>query len=311
MRTPTPLLAVALLACRTAPPAGADPAPPAATLPAPVPATPPSASPTSSADSFLPAAPHAAALSAARMAKEKGVALVAVETKTPAAPDALPLITLTKTELLVGTEHIADVIPGPLGFEAKIKRAGQRAALQVLPLDAVLKSLHAADPGQDSVRFLFDGSTSYRSALEVVFTASHAGFTSFDFVVSSKAGERVIPVSTPSRAEWDAAHTPGATPPPSFVLEPDGVTLSVGTTTIGAGCAKGAAGVAIPAVSGKLDPVGVAACGARLKSLDPAWAGFTVANVSAANGLDLQTVLAVVAEMIPLFPTEHFGMVSG
>jgi hypothetical protein len=60
-----------------------------------------------------------------------------------------------------------------------------------------------------------------------------------------------------------------------------------------------------------LDPAEVAACAARFARMDPAWARFSVANVSAANGLDLQTVLAVVAALLPTFPTIHFGMIQG
>ncbi len=249
-------------------------------------------------------------LSASQVARERGVTLVSVEGPRAAAPAALPLVTITKTELLVGAQHVADVNPGPLGFDAAIKRMGQRAALQVMPLDTLLKAVHASSPvddAQSSVRFLFDRATSYRTALEVIFTASHAGFTSFDFVVEGRAGERTLPARTPSQAEWDAAHVPGAVPPPTFMLQASGVSITIGNDPVGAGCSKGAPGEAVPS----LDPAAVAACGARIKAMSPAWGALQIANVSAAGGLDLQTVLAIVAALEPAFPTIHFGMLQG
>jgi hypothetical protein len=237
--------------------------------------------------------------------------LVSVAGMKPAAPSTLPLVTLSPTELLVGDEHIADLSPGPLGFDASIKRAGQRSALQLLPLDDVLKRLHAREPSGTEIRFLFDRRVAYRAALEVIFTASHEGFTSFDFVVESAASEgvaeRSLPASTPDKAEWEASHTPGAAQPASFVLTTAGAMISVGTVTIGAGCTKGGAGAAVAT----LDPSAVGACTARIKGMDPAWSSTHVANVSAANGLDLQSVLAVVGAILPSFPTVHFGMIQG
>jgi hypothetical protein len=244
------------------------------------------------------------------MVADKGLTLPAVEAASPAPPDILPLVTITKTELLVGHDHIADVLPGPLGFAAEIKRMQQRSALQVLPLDAALRPLHPPGTAENRVRILVDASTPYRSALEAFFTASQAGFTSFAFVVKSKGGERAVHANTPSRAEWDAAHTPGAPQPVSFVLDTNGASLSVGTVKIGAGCSKGASGVAVPASGGKLDAAQIAACAARVPGMSPLWAGISVANVTAAPEIDMQTVLTIVNGIESTFPTVHFGMMS-
>jgi hypothetical protein len=45
--------------------------------------------------------------------------------------------------------------------------------------------------------------------------------------------------------------------------------------------------------------------------MSPDWAGIAVANVSAASDLDMQTVLGVIAVLLPTFPTIHFGKLSG
>jgi hypothetical protein len=284
------------------PPATAHPAPPPAPHPAtpiPTPATP------------APSEGAGEALSASRMVTANHVALVRTNSPIPASAETLPLVTITKTELLVGKTHVADVVPGPLGFEAAIKRAQNRAALQVLPIEAALRPIHDAAPSQSTLRVLVDATTSYRTALEVLFTAGQSGFRSFAFVVYNPAvGERAVPASTPSRAERDAAHAPGAAPPVSFLLQADGVVISVGGERIGPGCVKGAAGTTVPLRDGKADLAGLAACASRIKGLAPAWAGSTVAEVTAIPGLDMQTVLAAVAAVIRDYPVVHFGLLS-
>jgi len=285
------LMVAGLVGCRTAP-AGEEP--PTAGSSATTTST-TNATSTSSATTTSNAGSTGMTLFASAMARTKGITLPAVE-----------------STLLVGNEHIADVPAGSLGFEAAIKRAQTRSALQVMPLDAALRTLHARDTGDTTLRLLVDATTSYRSALEAVFTASHAGFTEFRFVVASKAGERSVPANTPSKAEWGAAHTVGAPQPPSFVLSPDGVTLSVGEVTIGAGCTVGAAGPAIPASGGTLDPARIAACAARIRAMKPEWARLpAAANVTAASQLDMQTVLSIVVGIEATFPVVHFGMLSG
>jgi len=302
------LMVAGLVGCRTAP-AGEEP--PTAGSSATTTST-TNATSTSSATTTSNAGSTGMTLFASAMARTKGITLPAVESTLPAAADGLPMVTITKSELLVGNEHIADVPAGSLGFEAAIKRAQTRSALQVMPLDAALRTLHARDTGDTTLRLLVDATTSYRSALEAVFTASHAGFTEFRFVVASKAGERSVPANTPSKAEWGAAHTVGAPQPPSFVLSPDGVTLSVGEVTIGAGCTVGAAGPAIPASGGTLDPARIAACAARIRAMKPEWARLpAAANVTAASQLDMQTVLSIVVGIEATFPVVHFGMLSG
>jgi hypothetical protein len=240
------------------------------------------------------------------MAREKGIALPRIQGTAAKGADSLPLMTITKSELLVGEAHIADVIPGPLGFDAKIKRMEQRSALQLLPLDAALRPIHAARPDDSSLRVLVDRSTAYRSALEAVFTAAQAGFTTFFFVVSSAQGETAVMASTPSKAEWEAAHTAGAPQPPSFVLDASGVTLTVGTVGIGPGCAKGKEGVAVPT----LDASAVAACAKKVHAMSPEWSGLTAANVTAAPELEMQVVLAIVAGIESTYATVHFGMMT-
>jgi hypothetical protein len=238
------------------------------------------------------------------------VTLVHAESALAPMADATPLVTLTKTDLLVGTAKVADVLPGPLGFDGSIKRAGQRAALEVLPLKAALKAIHDAAPTESSLRVRVDATTSYRSALEVVFTGAQAGFTTFGFVVSSAAGERALPVSTPTRAERDAQHAADAAPPMSFVLKADGVVVSVGGVTLGPGCTKGAQGTTIPLRAGKPDVAGLASCTSHLKSMAPAWAHSTIAEVTASPELDMQTVLEAVSVIVRDFPVIHFGMLS-
>jgi hypothetical protein len=252
------------------------------------------------------------ALSASHMASSKRLTLVRADSPTPEADETLPLITLAKTELLVGTEHVASLTPGPLGFDAALKRSGQQAALQLLPLGTALGPIHDADPSQHTVRVLVDASTAYRPALEVFFSAAQAGFTSFDLIVAGDSGERFLSASTPSRAERESARAPGAAPAASFVLQAGGVSITVGDTPVGAGCTVGGQGFSVPAVTrGKLDDAGVGACASRLASLNPAWGDVHVANVSANPGLDMQSVLGVVAAILPALPTVHFGLLSG
>lgn len=302
-----------LFACNTQPPAPLESEPANASAPTP-PARSAAASETGAAPSLAVASSTPGAsgtiLSVAATAAARGVALVNAESGVTAPPDTVPLITVSKSALFVGTERVADVLPGPLGFDATIKRAGARAALEVLPLEAILRPLHAQKPTDDTVRLLFDATTSYRSAIEVLFSTAQAGFTSFAVIVASKAGERAVPASTPSRAERDAARLPGAPPSPSFVLQRDGVTLTVGDVAIGAGCTRGARGVAVPSVAGRIDPAAVAVCAARVKTMDPMWASVAVASVSAAAELDMQTVMGAVAAIVPTFPVVHFGLLS-
>ncbi len=243
---------------------------------------------------------------APRVSQAARVSLPAVDAPDPAASPTLPVVTVSGGELRVGDARIADVTPGPLGFAASLKRAGKRAALEVVPLDAALRALRAKDPAGTALRFAFDRATSYRTALEVVFTASHAGFASFAFSVASRDGERSVTVSIPSRAEWDAAHKPGAPQPPSFVLDAGGATLTVGEVAVGAGCALGAAGPAAP-----LDAAAIGECAARVKGMKPGWSDVGAANVSAAPELDLETVLRAVAAIERTYPSVHFGLLSG
>jgi hypothetical protein len=246
------------------------------------------------------------------MALASEVSVVVLAHGDPKADSRLPLVTVSRTELLVGHDHIADVAPGALGFDATLKRAGQRSALEVVPLKAALSALRGRDPSATRARLLVDASTAYRAALEVFFSGAHAGFTDFDFVVMSAAEERSLPVSTPSKAEWNAAHTPGAPQPPSFVLGDDGVSISVGAERVGEGCALGRAGVAVPRSAGrKLDVVATAACATRIHGMAPGWEGVRAANVSAAPGLTMQTVLEVVAAIREAYPVVHLGMITG
>jgi hypothetical protein len=237
--------------------------------------------------------------------------LVVIDGSEAKAADDLPLVTLAAHEVLVGSDHVADLTPGPLGFDATLKRNGQRAALEVVPLKASLAALHTRTPSVTTVRLLVDADTSYRAALEVIFSASHAGFTDFVFVVSKKGGEGALPASTPSKAEWEAAHTAGAPQPPSFVLRPEGVTVTVGGEPVGAGCVHGASGIAIAPASGHLDTEKTRACAARIKTMAPGWAGVVTANVSADASLDMQTVLEMVAALRSTYPVIHFGMLTG
>jgi hypothetical protein len=226
------------------------------------------------------------------MAREKGILLPRIQGTAAKGADSLPLMTLTKTELLVGETHIADVIPGPLGFDAKIKRMEQRSALQLMPLDAALRPIHAAHPEESSLRVLVDRSTAYRSALEAVFTAAQTGFTTFFFVVSSAQGESAVMAGAPQ--------------PPSFVLDTSGVTLTVGTVRIGADCTKGKEGVAVPT----LDATAVAACAKKVHAMSPEWSALMAANVTAAPELEMQVVLGIVAGIESTYATVHFGMMT-
>jgi len=249
-------------------------------------------------------------LSATRVATDHGVVLVKVDHADAAADDALPLVTITRAELLVGTDVVAQVQPGPLGFDATIKRAGNWRALQLLPLEAALTPIHAAAPSGHTLRLLIDAGTSYRSALEVLFTAAQAGFTSFAFVVSTEGGERSLPASTPTRGEREVANAGGGPPAASFVLEPTGVAVSVGGVALGSGCTKDGKGVAVPARAGKLDATAIAACAARVKASTPLGSQMTVAEVSASASLDAQTVLTAVGALLPSLRTVHFGLLS-
>jgi hypothetical protein len=225
--------------------------------------------------------------------------------------ERLPLVTVTKTELSIGKDHIADVMPGPLGFDGSIKRAGQRAALEVLPLRAALHPLYRADAGPNAVRLLFDAGTSYRTALETMFSSAQAGFTTFSLVVQAESGQASLPASTPSKAERDAAKTPGSTPPVTFTVETGGVSISVGDTLIGPGCVSGGTGVTVPRRGDSLDQRAVGACAAKLKTMSPTWSKLGVANVSAEAGLDIATVLRIVEAVLPALPVVHFGLLSG
>lgn len=238
------------------------------------------------------------------------VTLVRAESALSPLADSLPIVTLSKSDLLVGTSPIARVFPGPLGFDGAIKRQGQRAALEVVPLKAALRAVHDMSPTESSLRLLVDASTSYRSALEAEFSAAQAGFTSFGFVVSSAKGERRLAVVTPTRAERDAEHKTETSPPISFVLRADGVVVSVGAVSVGAGCTKGASGTTIPLRAGKPDLAALASCVSRLKSMDPAWAHSTIGEVSASPELDMQTVLEAVSVIVRELPAIHFGMLS-
>lgn len=287
---------LALVACRTEPVASGGNEPPPEPLPKPA-----------AAASSEKAEPRPrGSLSVSTMAREKGILLPRIQGTAAKGADSLPLMTLTKTELLVGETHIADVIPGPLGFDAKIKRMEQRSALQLMPLDAALRPIHAAHPEESSLRVLVDRSTAYRSALEAVFTAAQTGFTTFFFVVSSAQGESAVMASTPSKAEWEAAHTAGAPQPPSFVLDTSGVTLTVGTVRIGADCTKGKEGVAVPT----LDATAVAACAKKVHAMSPEWSALMAANVTAAPELEMQVVLGIVAGIESTYATVHFGMMT-
>lgn len=297
------LLGAALLgapACNTQPPTGAGPWGASTVEPSPA------------ASHATAAAPRGrVGVSVADIAGSKGVGPIMASGGARPGVDTLPLVTVTRTELLVGDAHVADVPPGALGFDATLKRAGKQAALELLPLEAALRPVHDADPSQTTLRLLFDASTAYRAALEVMFSASQAGFTSFELVVKANGDWAAVPASTPSRAERQAAHAAGAVPPASFLLQADGASLSVGDVVIGPGCTKGGHGAAVPAVAGKLDEGAIGACAARLRGMDPSWASGTVANVSVAPGLDMQSVVAAVARIVPVFPVVHFGMISG
>jgi len=240
---------------------------------------------------------------------EKRLTPPSVDAPAPAPKEDLPLITLSIDELLLGSQHIADVRPGPLGFDGEIKRSHQRAALQLMPLDAALRPL--AKPNETTIRVLADRGTSYRSALEVFYSASQAGFTSFSFLVSSQAGPRSVPVSTPSRAEWEAAHTAGALQPASFKVEARGISVTVGEIVVGGGCTLNAAGVTVPASGGKLDVAQVGACAASLKGMNPGWDRIGAANVTASGELTIETVLAIIVAIEATFPTVHLGMMTG
>jgi hypothetical protein len=265
------------------------------------------------------ASSHAASAAATPLppgdvAAPSGLRLAVVDAREPAVATSIPLVTVSTTELLVDSHRIAAVSEGPLGFAADLKRAGNRSALQVLPLEASLRALRERDPSQTTLRIRVDGRTAYRTAIEVIFTASHAGFTTFAFGVHPASGpdaEQTVPASVPSRAEWDASHKAGAPQAPSFVLQPDGASLTIGTDSVGAGCTLGASGVAVPAIGGRLDVTAIAACASRVKTMRPAWGGVRAANVSAAPGLDMQTVLSVVAGLEKTYPSVHFGLLSG
>jgi hypothetical protein len=276
-------------------PTDSAPSPSATVSPLPAPAPPPA--PGRAPDPSLPSS-------------ATPVTLVRAESPQPPPPDTLPLVTVSRTALLVGTTEIAPVFPGPLGFDGSIKRAGQRAALEVLPLKAALKALKEATPTEASVRVRVDASTSYRTALEVVFSGAQAGFTSFGFLVASAAGERTLTVSTPTRAERDAEHAGGTAPPIAFVLTAEGVAVSAGGVTLGPGCSKEGAGTTLPLRAGKPDVAGLASCVSRLRGMRPAWARSTIAEVSASPALDMQTVLEAVSVIAPSLPVIHFGMLS-
>jgi len=245
------------------------------------------------------------------MVTAQHVITVRTSSVTPRPADTLPLVTIAKGELFLGTQPIAPVSPGPLGFDETLKRAGARAALQLLPLDAALRPLREAAPTQSTMRILVDGTTSYRTTLEVLFTASQRGFSTFDFVVYNPAvGERSLVASTPTRAERDASHAAGAVPPVSFLLRTDGVVVSVAGEKIGPLCVRGAAGTTVPLRDGKADLASLAACASHLKALSPAWAGVSVAEITAVPGLDMQVVLSAVAAIVHDLPVIHFGLLS-
>jgi hypothetical protein len=296
--------ALALAACNTGP-TGASPSP--TTEPSrPPPVEPSATSTTAPPSAALPTAP----LRAASVAHAKGITRVRAESRLGPAADALPLVTLSKAELLVGTTAVAKVEPGPLGFDGSIKREGKRAALEVLPIEAALRPSHDGNPSESTVRVLIDAESSYRTALEVLFSAAQAGFTSFDLLVSSTSGERVVPASTPSREERRALRQPGAPPVMAFLVQADGVSVTVGSVTIGKGCVKGGTGTTIPLHDGKLDTASLATCAARLTGMDATWARSTVAEVTAAPDTEMQAVLAAVAAVQKTFPVVHFGLQS-
>ena len=82
------------------------------------------------------------------------------------------------------------------------------------------------------------------------------------------------------------------------------------SVTLGPGCTKGAQGTTIPLRAGKPDVAGLASCTSRLKSMAPAWAHSTIAEVTASPELDMQTVLEAVSVIVRDFPVIHFGMLS-
>jgi hypothetical protein len=263
--------------------------------------------PTSSATSAPAAsATTSTALPVSTMVARYHVAIVHAESSSPAASDLLPLVTLSTTDLLVGTESIAKVPSGPLGFEAALKRDGNRAALQVTPLDDTLGALRRTSP--DTLRLLVDARAPYRTMLEVFFTATHAGFTSYEFVVAAAAGERALHITTPTRAQRKEARAGTAPPSMALVVLPEGFSLAVGEVVIGPGCTKGAIGNAVGRQGERADLDALARCASRVPSMAPEWGGVTTVQLSAAPEVTAEAVLSVVAVLLPTFPQVYFGL---
>jgi hypothetical protein len=245
------------------------------------------------------------------LAARRGVEVAVVGRALAPAPADVPLVTLSKTELYVGDTRVATIPAGELGFPAGMKRSGLAAALHVLPVEDAVRDLRATGPAVDSLRLLVDAGVPYRALLEVVYSAAHAGVTSFSLIVMSESGEGALPIRLPTRAEREESKAPGAVPPPAFVIDRDGVSISVGQEPIGAGCTRGAAGAAVALQSGRADPRQLAECAERMHGMDEAWARNTSASVSATSAVPMQAVLEAIAAILPVYPTVHVGMVSG
>jgi hypothetical protein len=244
------------------------------------------------------------------MLKSHPLELAQVESATPAASDLLPLITVTKADLLVGDAVVAKVPPGSLGFEAAQKRDGNRKALQVVPLLDALSPLRKESPTATGARLLIDKATPYRTTLEVFFTTARAGFTTYDFVVAGKSGERSVHIGTPTAADRKAARAGTAPPSLAVVVKPDAIMLSVGAMTIGQGCTKGGTGAAVARPAGQAELDTLVSCTGQLRSMSPEWAAMTTVQLSAADEVDTQEVLSVIAALLPAFPRVYLGLLQ-
>ena len=263
------------------------------------------------ASSVPPAPPVSSSRSSvASTVAHEHLTLVKAESGTTLPSDRAPLLTVSRTDLLLGDQSIAKVSPGPLGFAPAQKRDGNAAALQITPLDDALKALRQSDPTLDTARIQLDAATPYRTTLEVFFTAAHAGFTGYDFLVSSPAGERALHISTPTRAQRKEARAGNAPPSLALVVQPDAFNLSIGSDAIGAGCIKDTTGSAVVRHGTPADLDALVACTQRIRTMAPDWAGLATVQLSAAPSVDAQAVLSVVAAMLPTFPQVYFGLLQ-
>lgn len=172
-----------------------------------------------------------------------------------------------------------------LGAEPRFKRSGPNDLFLVPLADAF-----AHGPPQHHLAVIVDPRTPYRLLTEVLFTGGQSNIRFFDLFEGARTG-RTLAFEPPSIANRQAPLT--VTLSLTAVIVDGGVSLKVAGGSIAPGCAGVGPGITIPRAGGTLDLPALAACAARLKASNPAYAAEDRATIVANPTVQFREVLDV------------------